>query len=70
MFCALKAQLYTYTQLFCLKKICTKVRSKEYYLVKQGLRKLEAKKKKESKVEIAYIAAVESSNTPNLLRTL
>ena len=39
--------------------------SKKYYLVKQGLYKLEAKKKKKSAVEIVYIAVVGSSNTPN-----
>ena len=41
------------------------MRSKEYYLVKQGLRKLKTKEKKESKIEIAYIVAVESINTLN-----
>ena len=40
--------------------------SKKYYLVKQNLYKLKADKKKEFKVEIAYIAEVEFINTPNL----
>ena len=34
-------------------------------MVKQSLYKLEAKEKKEFKVEIAYIAEVGSINTPN-----
>ena len=33
--------------------------------MKQSLRKLKTDKKKESKVEIAYIVRVESVNTPN-----
>jgi hypothetical protein len=42
-----------------------KVRSKKYHLIEQGLRELKAKKKKKFKVEIAYIAKVESFNTLN-----
>ena len=42
-----------------------KVRSKEYCLIKQGLRKLKAKEKKKSIIEIIYIIAVEFSNIPN-----
>ena len=34
--------------------------------MEQGLYKLKAKKKKRSKVKIAYIAVLGSSNTPNL----
>ena len=41
------------------------MRSKEYRLVKQGLRELEAKEKKKSEVKIAYIIEVNSSNAPN-----
>ena len=55
----------TYAQLTCLKKVRTKVRFKEYHLVKQGLHELEADKKKDIKVEIIYIAEVGSSNTPS-----
>ena len=36
------------------------MRSKEYHLVKQGLRELEAKKKKKFKIKIAYIVEVGS----------
>ena len=48
--------------------MCAKVWSKKYYLVKQGLQELEAKKGKGSnsfKLETAYIVEVKSSNTPN-----
>ena len=42
------------------------MRSKEYYLVEQGLCKLKADKAKEStEVEITYTAEVGSVNTPN-----
>ena len=41
------------------------MRSKEYYLIKQGLHRLEVKEKKEFIIEIAYIAEVESFNTPS-----
>ena len=41
------------------------MQSKEYRLVEQGLRELEAKKKKEFKIKIAYIAEVKSINTLN-----
>ena len=37
-----------YTQLFRLKKVCKKVQSKKYYLVKQGMAELKAKKRKDS----------------------
>ena len=40
-----------FTQLFCLKKVCEKVWFKEYYLVKQSLCELEAKKKKKNNLE-------------------
>ena len=39
--------------------------SKKYYFIKQGLYKLKANKKEESKVEIAYIAEVGFSDAPN-----
>ena len=41
------------------------MRSKEYYLVKQSLRKLKAKEKKKSIVETVYTAKVKSFNTPD-----
>ena len=41
------------------------MRFEKYYLVKQGLHKLEAKGKKKSKVKTVYIAEVESFNTPS-----
>ena len=41
------------------------MQSKEYYLVKQGLYKLKVKEKKKFKVEIVYIAEVESFNIPS-----
>ena len=41
------------------------MQSKEYHLVKQGLRKLKADKKKKSKIKTAYIVEVGSINTPN-----
>ena len=39
--------------------------SKKYCLIKQGLRKLEADKKKKSIAETVYIATVKSFNTLN-----
>ena len=39
--------------------------SKEYYFMEQGLRKLKVNKKKEFKVEMAYIVEVKSINTSN-----
>ena len=41
------------------------MRSKEYYLVKQSLRKLKAKEKKKSIVETVYRVKVKSFNTPD-----
>ena len=38
---------------------------KEYCFIKQSLRKLKAKEKKESKIEIAYTVEVGFINTPN-----
>ena len=38
---------------------------KKYHLIKQSLRELEVKEKKEFRVEIAYIVEVESFNIPN-----
>ena len=48
--------------------MCAKVWSKKYYLVKQGLYKLKANKKKKSrlaKVKTAYIVEVGSFDIPN-----
>ena len=59
-YCVFKAQLTAYTWLTCLKKVCAKVWSKEYYLVEQGLCKLKADKKKKSATETVYIAEVGS----------
>ena len=42
------------------------MQSKEYYFIKQGLRKLKIKEKKKSKIEIAYTVEVGSFNAPNL----
>ena len=39
-----KTQLTVYTQLTYLKKVCAKVRSKKYHLVKQGMQELKVKK--------------------------
>jgi hypothetical protein len=52
-------------QLIRLKKVYNKVCSKKYHLIKQGLCKLKADKKKKSKIEMAYIVEVGSINTPN-----
>ena len=41
------------------------MQSKEYRLIKQGLRELKAKEKKGSEVEITYIAKVGSINALN-----
>ena len=55
----------TFTQLIYLKKVCDKVQSKKYYLIKQSLCKLKVNKKKKFKIEMAYIAEVKSINTFN-----
>ena len=65
MFYALKAQLYIYAWLSRFKKVYVKIQSKKYHLIKQGLRELKAKEKKESKIKITYIAKVEFINTFN-----
>ena len=41
------------------------MRSKEYRLIEQGLRKLKANKKEKFKVEITYIAKVGFFDAPN-----
>ena len=43
----LEAYIATSAQLTYFKKVCKKVRFKEFYLVKQGLRKLEVEEKKD-----------------------
>jgi hypothetical protein len=49
----MKAYLAAFAWLICLKKVCEKVQSKEYYLVEQGLRKLEAEEQKELNTVVA-----------------
>jgi len=60
---AFESQQSAFARLSRLEKVREKVRSKEYRLVEQGLRELEADEKKESEVEIAHTAAVGSFDT-------
>ena len=63
---AFESQQSAFARLSRLEKVREKVRSKEYRLVEQGLRELEAEEKKESaEVEIAYTAEAGSSDAPD-----
>ena len=68
------AQLAAYAQLLRLKKVRKKVRSKELYLVEQGLSKLEAKEAKmdssPKEAEIVYTLAVDPLDNPAYLLPL